>query len=168
MPLLLLPTVISTRGRVIGEASCASVALPLSPDELECLEGSDHCILLYCTLLVYCNILSLYIMVVTLKRLKTLFNFLLLLQLKSNPSENEEKEAQSQLIKSDEMQHLRSQALDAFESSDYIAAITFLDKVLEVSFFLLLQLTCLTLTAFYYKVCVYTLTCYIPQKTQIA
>lgn len=63
------------------------------------------------------------------------------------------------------MQHLRSQALDAFESSDYIAAITFLDKVLEVSFFLLLQLTCLTLTAFYYKVCVYTLTCYIPQKT---
>ncbi|XP_032467042.1 dnaJ homolog subfamily C member 3 isoform X2 [Phocoena sinus] len=52
--------------------------------------------------------------------------------LKSNPSENEEKEAQSQLTKSDEMQHLRSQALDAFESSDYIAAITFLDKVLEV------------------------------------
>ncbi|KAJ8787267.1 hypothetical protein J1605_005853 [Eschrichtius robustus] len=52
--------------------------------------------------------------------------------LKSNPSENEEKEAQSQLIKSDEMQRLRSQALDAFESSDYIAAITFLDKILEV------------------------------------
>uniref|UniRef100_A0A8D1QIC1 DnaJ homolog subfamily C member 3 n=1 Tax=Sus scrofa TaxID=9823 RepID=A0A8D1QIC1_PIG len=52
--------------------------------------------------------------------------------LKSNPSENEEKEAQSQLIKSDEMQRLRSQALDAFESSDYTAAITFLDKILEV------------------------------------
>ncbi|KAL2770412.1 dnaJ-like protein subfamily C member 3 precursor [Daubentonia madagascariensis] len=52
--------------------------------------------------------------------------------LKSNPSENEEKEAQSQLIKSDEMQRLRSQALDAFESADYTAAITFLDKILEV------------------------------------
>lgn len=66
------------------------------------------------------------------KRLKNLFN-LLFLQLKSNPSENEEKEAQSQLTKSDEMQRLRSQALDAFESSDYTAAITFLDKILEVS-----------------------------------
>lgn len=32
------------------------------------------------------------------------------------------------------MQRLRSQALDAFESSDYAAAITFLDKILEVSF----------------------------------
>lgn len=52
--------------------------------------------------------------------------------LKSNPSENEEKEAQSQLVKSDEMQRLRSQALDAFESSDFTAAITFLDKILEV------------------------------------
>ncbi|EHB03029.1 DnaJ-like protein subfamily C member 3 [Heterocephalus glaber] len=52
--------------------------------------------------------------------------------LKSNPSENEEKEAQSQLIKSDEMQRLRSQALDAFDSADYTAAITFLDKILEV------------------------------------
>lgn len=79
-----------------------------------------------------------------LQRLKILFNFLLFLQLKSNPSENEEKEAQSQLIKSDEMQRLRSQALDAFESSDYTASITFLDKILEVSF-LDLQLTNLTL-----------------------
>ncbi|XP_007942202.1 dnaJ homolog subfamily C member 3 [Orycteropus afer afer] len=52
--------------------------------------------------------------------------------LKSNPSENEEKEAKSQLIKSDEMQHLRSQALHTFESSDYVAAITFLDKILEI------------------------------------
>lgn len=52
--------------------------------------------------------------------------------LKSNPSEHEEKEAQSQLVKSDEMQRLRSQALDAFESADYPAAITFLDKILEV------------------------------------
>uniref|UniRef100_A0A8C5W0G3 DnaJ homolog subfamily C member 3 n=1 Tax=Microcebus murinus TaxID=30608 RepID=A0A8C5W0G3_MICMU len=51
--------------------------------------------------------------------------------LKSNPSENEEKEAQSQLIKSDEMQRLRSQALHAFESADYTAAITFLDKIIE-------------------------------------
>ncbi|XP_040342911.1 dnaJ homolog subfamily C member 3 [Herpailurus yagouaroundi] len=54
------------------------------------------------------------------------------MELKSNPSENEEKEAQFQLVKSDEMQRLRSQALDAFESSDYTAAITFLDKILEV------------------------------------
>ncbi|XP_008070305.1 dnaJ homolog subfamily C member 3, partial [Carlito syrichta] len=52
--------------------------------------------------------------------------------LKSNPSDNEEKEAQSQLMKSDEMQRLRSQALDAFESADYMAAISFLDKILEV------------------------------------
>lgn len=42
------------------------------------------------------------------------------------------------------MQRLRSQALDAFESSDYTASITFLDKILEVSF-LDLQLTNLTL-----------------------
>ncbi|XP_006879687.1 PREDICTED: dnaJ homolog subfamily C member 3 [Elephantulus edwardii] len=52
--------------------------------------------------------------------------------LKSNPSENEEKEAQSQLLKSDEMQRLRSQALYAFESADYAAAVTFLDRILEV------------------------------------
>ncbi|OBS76539.1 hypothetical protein A6R68_17014, partial [Neotoma lepida] len=52
--------------------------------------------------------------------------------LKSNPSENEEKEAQSQLVKSDEMQRLRSQALEAFQSAHYTAAITFLDKILEV------------------------------------
>lgn len=32
------------------------------------------------------------------------------------------------------MQRLRSQALDAFENSDYIGAITSLDKILEVSF----------------------------------
>ncbi|KAL4827820.1 hypothetical protein H8958_004847 [Nasalis larvatus] len=55
----------------------------------------------------------------------------LVMVLKSNPSENEEKEAQPQLIKSDEMQRLRSQALDAFESGDYAAAIAFLDKILE-------------------------------------
>lgn len=64
------------------------------------------------------------------KRLKVYF---VVLQLKSNPSENEEKEAQSQLVKSDEMQRLRSQALDAFQSAHYTAAITFLDKILEVS-----------------------------------
>jgi DnaJ family protein C protein 3 len=52
--------------------------------------------------------------------------------LQSNPSENEEKEAHSQLTKSDEMQRLRSQAFDAFENADYTAAITFLDKILEV------------------------------------
>lgn len=31
------------------------------------------------------------------------------------------------------MQRLRAHALDAFENSDYSAAITFLDKILEVS-----------------------------------
>ncbi|XP_011519406.1 dnaJ homolog subfamily C member 3 isoform X1 [Homo sapiens] len=61
-----------------------------------------------------------------------LFWFFLMKKLKSNPSENEEKEAQSQLIKSDEMQRLRSQALNAFGSGDYTAAIAFLDKILEV------------------------------------
>lgn len=60
--------------------------------------------------------------------------FVVWLQLKSNPSEQEEKEAESQLVKADEMQRLRSQALDAFDGADYTAAITFLDKILEVSF----------------------------------
>lgn len=32
------------------------------------------------------------------------------------------------------MQRLRSQALDAFAGADYTAAITFLDKILEVRF----------------------------------
>lgn len=60
------------------------------------------------------------------------------------------------------MQRLRSQALDAFESSDYTAAITFLDKILEVS---LLDIAAKKPnTASYYKACLYTSTCYIPQK----
>lgn len=37
-------------------------------------------------------------------------------------------------MKADEMQRLRSQALTAFDNADYTAAITFLDKILEVSF----------------------------------
>uniref|UniRef100_A0A4X2MBI8 DnaJ homolog subfamily C member 3 n=1 Tax=Vombatus ursinus TaxID=29139 RepID=A0A4X2MBI8_VOMUR len=52
--------------------------------------------------------------------------------LKSHPSENEEKEAQSQLLKADEMQRLRSQAHAAFDRKDYQAAIAFLDSILEV------------------------------------
>uniref|UniRef100_G3WIW0 DnaJ homolog subfamily C member 3 n=1 Tax=Sarcophilus harrisii TaxID=9305 RepID=G3WIW0_SARHA len=52
--------------------------------------------------------------------------------LKSHPSENEEKEAQSQLLKADEMQRLRSQAHSAFDRADYQAAIAFLDTILEV------------------------------------
>lgn len=62
------------------------------------------------------------------------------------------------------MQRLRSQALHAFENSDYIGAITSLDKILEVSF--------LRITAnkpntycFYNKASLYTLMCNVPQKT---
>ncbi|XP_030057231.1 dnaJ homolog subfamily C member 3 [Microcaecilia unicolor] len=52
--------------------------------------------------------------------------------LKSNPSEKEEKEATSQLMKSDEIQRLRSQALAAYSQEDYISAETFLNSILEV------------------------------------
>nr|XP_025043052.1 dnaJ homolog subfamily C member 3 [Pelodiscus sinensis] len=52
--------------------------------------------------------------------------------LKSNPSDNEEKEAQSQLIKSDELQRLRSQAVSLYHQEDYATAISLLDSILEV------------------------------------
>lgn len=55
------------------------------------------------------------------------------LQLKSNPSNNEEKEAQTQLTKSDELQRLHSQALSAYQQEDYEAAISLLDEILAVS-----------------------------------
>uniref|UniRef100_A0A674GV20 DnaJ homolog subfamily C member 3 n=1 Tax=Taeniopygia guttata TaxID=59729 RepID=A0A674GV20_TAEGU len=52
--------------------------------------------------------------------------------LKSNPSNNEEKEAQTQLTKSDELQRLHSQALSAYQQEDYGAAISLLDEILAV------------------------------------
>uniref|UniRef100_A0A6I8MZG9 DnaJ homolog subfamily C member 3 n=1 Tax=Ornithorhynchus anatinus TaxID=9258 RepID=A0A6I8MZG9_ORNAN len=52
--------------------------------------------------------------------------------LKSNPSENEEREARSQLVKSDEMQRFRSQALTAYDQEEYLDAIKALDSILEV------------------------------------
>ncbi|EMP29739.1 DnaJ like protein subfamily C member 3, partial [Chelonia mydas] len=52
--------------------------------------------------------------------------------LKSNPSDNEEKEARSQLMKSDELQRLRSQALSLYRQEDYRTAISLLDGILEV------------------------------------
>uniref|UniRef100_A0A8C9F868 DnaJ heat shock protein family (Hsp40) member C3 n=1 Tax=Pavo cristatus TaxID=9049 RepID=A0A8C9F868_PAVCR len=52
--------------------------------------------------------------------------------LKSNPSNNEEKEAQTQLTKSDELQRLYSQALSAYQQEDYEAAIPLLDEILAV------------------------------------
>ncbi|RMC06822.1 hypothetical protein DUI87_16270 [Hirundo rustica rustica] len=55
-----------------------------------------------------------------------------LLQLKSSPSNNEEKEAQTQLTKSDELQRLHTQALSAYQQEDYEAAISLLDEILAV------------------------------------
>ncbi|KAG6938822.1 DnaJ heat shock protein family (Hsp40) member C3 [Chelydra serpentina] len=52
--------------------------------------------------------------------------------LKSSPSDNEEKEARSQLMKSDELQRLRSQALLLYHQEDYTTAISLLDGILEV------------------------------------
>ncbi|XP_019380534.1 PREDICTED: dnaJ homolog subfamily C member 3 [Gavialis gangeticus] len=52
--------------------------------------------------------------------------------LKSNPSDNEEQEARSRLMKSDELQRLHSQALSEYRQEDYAAAITLLDEILAV------------------------------------
>eukprot|EP00064_Thunnus_orientalis_P001055 superscaffoldBa00000065_g1056 len=47
--------------------------------------------------------------------------------LKSNPSDKEEREAQSQLTKSDEIQRLVAQARSSYNSKDYLTAATQLD-----------------------------------------
>ncbi|XP_069496796.1 dnaJ homolog subfamily C member 3 isoform X2 [Ambystoma mexicanum] len=52
--------------------------------------------------------------------------------LKSNPSEKEEKEASSQLMQSDELQRVRSQALYAYSQRDYQTAEMLLGTILEV------------------------------------
>uniref|UniRef100_UPI0037E98438 dnaJ homolog subfamily C n=1 Tax=Semicossyphus pulcher TaxID=241346 RepID=UPI0037E98438 len=51
--------------------------------------------------------------------------------LKSNPSDKEEKEAQSQLTKSDEIQRLVAQARGSYESQDYVTAAFQLDTIIE-------------------------------------
>lgn len=53
-------------------------------------------------------------------------------QLKSNPSEKDEKEAQSQLMKSDEIQRLVVQAQAHFNGKDYSTAVMYLDQIIEV------------------------------------
>ncbi|XP_044071958.1 dnaJ homolog subfamily C member 3a isoform X2 [Siniperca chuatsi] len=51
--------------------------------------------------------------------------------LKSNPSDKEEREAQSQLTKSDEIQRLVAQARSSFKSQDYVTAAAQLDTITE-------------------------------------
>lgn len=58
---------------------------------------------------------------------------LLMFQLKSNPSQKEEREAQNQLRKSDEIQRLLAQAHDSYNSRDCGTAASLLDAVIEVS-----------------------------------
>ncbi|XP_048350956.1 dnaJ homolog subfamily C member 3 isoform X2 [Sphaerodactylus townsendi] len=53
--------------------------------------------------------------------------------LQSNPSDKEETDARSQLLKSDEMQRLCSQAQSEYRQGNYYAAIGFLDEILDVS-----------------------------------
>uniref|UniRef100_A0A668AHQ9 DnaJ homolog subfamily C member 3 n=1 Tax=Myripristis murdjan TaxID=586833 RepID=A0A668AHQ9_9TELE len=51
--------------------------------------------------------------------------------LKSNPSDKEQKEAQSQLTKSDEIQRLLAQAHSSFSSKDYMTAAAQFDTIIE-------------------------------------
>uniref|UniRef100_A0A6I8RKZ9 DnaJ heat shock protein family (Hsp40) member C3 n=1 Tax=Xenopus tropicalis TaxID=8364 RepID=A0A6I8RKZ9_XENTR len=51
--------------------------------------------------------------------------------LKSNPNEQEEKEANAQLLKSSEIQSMRSQGIAAYKEGDYSTAETYLNFVLE-------------------------------------
>ncbi|XP_048834795.1 dnaJ homolog subfamily C member 3a isoform X1 [Brienomyrus brachyistius] len=51
--------------------------------------------------------------------------------LKSNPSDKEEKEARSQLVKSDEIQRLLAEAHSEFDRKDYSAAAAHLDTIIE-------------------------------------
>lgn len=53
-------------------------------------------------------------------------------QLKSNPSDKEEREAQSQLTQADEIQRLVAQARSSFNSKDYVTAAAQLDTIIEV------------------------------------
>ena len=55
-------------------------------------------------------------------------------QLKSDPSDKEEREAQSQLTKSDEIQRRVVEAHSSFSSQDYVTAAAQLDIVIEVRY----------------------------------
>lgn len=57
--------------------------------------------------------------------------YLAMFQLKSNPSDKEESEAQSQLTKSDEIQRLVAQARSSFNSKDYVTTANQLNTVIE-------------------------------------
>lgn len=59
---------------------------------------------------------------------------IVIFQLKSNPSDKEEREAQTQLTKSDEIQRLVAQAHDSFNSQDCVTAVTQLDTIIEVKY----------------------------------
>lgn len=53
-------------------------------------------------------------------------------QLGSNPSDKEQKEAQSQLSRADEIQRLVAQAQDRYQDEDCDGATVVLDAVIEV------------------------------------
>lgn len=57
--------------------------------------------------------------------------YLVMFQLKSNPNDKEEREAQSQLTKSDEIQRLVAQARSSFNSEDYVTTANQLNTVIE-------------------------------------
>lgn len=57
---------------------------------------------------------------------------LLIFQLKSDPSEKEEREVRNQLRKSDEIQRLLAQAHDSYNSRDCGTAASLLDAIIEV------------------------------------
>lgn len=54
-------------------------------------------------------------------------------KLKSSPSDKEEKEAKSQLVKSDEIQRLLAEAHSDFDRKDFNTAAARLDTIIEVS-----------------------------------
>lgn len=54
-------------------------------------------------------------------------------QLNSNPSDIDENEAQSRLMKSDEIQRWVTQSRANFDRKDYITAVAHLDLIIEVS-----------------------------------
>lgn len=54
------------------------------------------------------------------------------LQLSSNPSDKEQREAQSQLSRADEIQRLVAQAHDRYRDDDCEGAVVALDAVIEV------------------------------------
>ncbi|KAM9320601.1 dnaJ homolog subfamily C member 3 [Gastrophryne carolinensis] len=51
--------------------------------------------------------------------------------LQSNPSDHEQREATSQLSKSDELQRMRSKGIDAYKQNDFVAAESLISAVLE-------------------------------------